>query len=127
MRNFGLVCLICLLAAACGDATTDWVTVDESDAGRTISLGSADYLEVRLPGNLSTGYTWQILAVDGDVLSSLGGPAYESANSLAGADGLFTFEFQCAGEGTTTLELGYLRPWEDAPPIHTWSVTVIAS
>ncbi len=127
MRPLALLALLAVLAGGCGDAATEWVTLDASDAGRTISLGRADHLEVRLPGNLTTGYSWEALGFDDGVLRLVDGPGYESDRDLAGSDGTFTFEFQCAGPGTTVLELGYLRPWEDEPPLRTWSVTIVAS
>ncbi len=123
MRAIALAALLTLLAAGCGDAATDWTAIDAADAGRTVTLGHADYLEVRLAGDISTGYSWEILEFDDDVLRLVDGPGYESGSG----GGVFTFEFQCVGAGTTDVELGYMRPWEDSPPLDTWSVTVVAS
>lgn len=111
-----------------GDATSergaDTVRLTAADDGSAVVLAEGDTLIVRLEGNPTTGYSWEIDELDQTVLRLQGEPGYEAESDLIGSGGMFTFTFEAAGEGETDLVLVYHRPWEENDPIETFSVMV---
>jgi len=87
-----------------------WLT--EVDAGRTVDLRAGDRLSISLGGNPTTGYSWELAAVDKQVLAPLGKPGYAASSEAVGAGGVFAFEFEAVAAGQTALRLVYRRPWE---------------
>lgn len=116
------------LASACGP---NEVQVGRTESGGTILLQAGDVLVVTLPSNPSTGYSWQVLAVDPAVLVQQGDPVYQPSadgTGLVGTGGTETFRFDAISGGSVTLTLGYLRPWEQgSQPIEIFSVDVVVS
>lgn len=111
-----------------GDAESergaDTTRLTKTDDGRAIALAAGDTLIVELEGNPTTGYTWELEAIDESILSLVGEPDYRSDSDLVGSPGAFTFTFEAAEPGETALRLVYLRPWEDVEPIQTFSVSI---
>ena len=104
------------LLAACStlQPMTPKVVNATSDGG-AVSLKKGDTLVVTLDANLTTGYRWETTAGTGPVLWLLGTPDYlpqTVAPGTVGAPGDTVFRYRAAEPGTTTLELGYLRPFE---------------
>lgn len=112
-----------LLSCCTGSQT---VSLSKADAGKTIDLKPGDEIEIKLEGNITTGYAWEASDFDDTVLEMIGEePEYKSDSSLVGAGGLFTFRFRARAAGNTTLNLIYYRSFEpDVPPIETFNVTV---
>lgn len=88
------------------------VRLSAKDDGRQIELAEGQVLVISLEGNLSTGYRWEIAGVDAEVLRQLGEIEFEPESDLLGAPGKQTLRFQPVGEGQTSLQLIYHRPWE---------------
>ncbi len=108
------------------------VTVRLSQEGGTQSaaLAVGQKLTVAIAGNPSTGYQWELSEpVAGAVLEQEGRPTFvAAAGNLVGAPGEYRFVFKAVGEGTTTIGLKYVRPWEqDAAPAATATVHVTVS
>lgn len=105
-------------------------TLTESDNGSTITLAVGETLQVELPSNPTTGYSWKVTSNDADVLTPLGEPQFAlqaRTTPMPGAGGTQTFHFQAVGKGQTTLTLVYVRPWETSvtpTPNDTWTVQV---
>ena len=100
-----------------------WLT--EADAGRTIELRTGDRLSISLGGNPTTGYSWELAAVDKQVLTPLSKPGYAASSQAVGAGGVFAFEFEAVAAGQTALRLVYRRPWEKRRrPAQTFKVEV---
>ncbi len=79
---------------------------------QTNKLAIGDIGRVRLQGNPSTGYAWY-LTVSGDSMRPLSS-WYESSNgnSLAGAGGMYVWNFKAVSTGKATLTFKYYREWE---------------
>ena len=109
-----------------GGGGTSSVTVVGSGE---VTLREGGELKVALAANPSTGYSWEVSgAPDAAVLEQVGEPAYEASPTetmVVGSGGTTTFVFRAVGAGTTTLELVYLRPWEDGvEPVDTVTIDV---
>ncbi len=94
-----------------------------ADDGAAIELKVGETITVVLAGNPTTGYSWQTDGLDTAVLTT-GEPAYESDSELMGAGGSFAFTITAVASGETQLRLVYLRPWEQAEPLETFTMTI---
>jgi inhibitor of cysteine peptidase len=100
----------------------------QADAGQTIELEIGEEFAVKLAGNPTTGYTWEMATSEAAVVEQVGEPNYEeeSEGGLVGAGGGITLHFKATRPGQQLLQLIYHRPWEeDAAPINTFDVIVV--
>jgi inhibitor of cysteine peptidase len=107
--------------------TDDGTTrVTNDDNGAAVTLGDDETLVLDLDGNITTGYTWEIEAVDDSILRLVGGDfEYRSDSDLEGSPGTFTFTFEPVATGETDLRLIYHRPWEeDVDPLEIYELTI---
>lgn len=101
------------------------VVVTEKDNGTTIELGIKDSVRVDLPGNPTTGFTWEEQSSAETILHKKK-QTYSSSSTLVGAGGLYTFTYEATSVGSTQLSFIYFRPWEvDVPPAKRFAITVI--
>ena len=100
--------------------------LEEPDNGSDIFLTQGDAVQVRLPSNPTTGYSWTVAANAPSVLAAVGEPKFEpAAKPLPGAAGTQTFAFRVVGGGAAFLELVYARPFEkDLAPARRWGIFV---
>ena len=127
MRTMVVISFLLVIAffSGCGANETQTATAEN---GRQITLQPGEVMTVTLNSNMTTGFSWQVLKIDNAILIQEGDSEYkQSQNSegLVGTGGTETFHFKAVGTGETSLELGYMRPWEDVPPIETYKVQVI--
>jgi inhibitor of cysteine peptidase len=103
--------------------------LEQPDNGSDIFLAQGDALQVRLPSNPSTGYSWAIASNAPSVLAQVGEPKFDApAKPMPGAAGTVTFEFRVVGGGGVFLDFVYRRPSDkDAPPARRWGVFVAAA
>ena len=85
-----------------------------------------DDFTISLEANPSTGYSWELTGpLDDQVLVELGSDHQPGEGTGVGVAGQQLFRFQAVGEGTTTIGLQYVRPWETGvPPAKTSDFTV---
>lgn len=120
--RFVPIILLALALTACSSAKT----INQDMNGSTINIGIGETLKVKLEGNPTTGYEWQLASVEESILNWDGVPQYKSDSKLVGAGGEYTFVFEGKSPGTTHLEFSYLRPWEEGiDPIETFTLTVV--
>ncbi|MBN1270500.1 MAG: protease inhibitor I42 family protein [Kiritimatiellae bacterium] len=104
--------------------TTPAVCLTEEQNGNRVELAVGGTLEIALPGNPTTGYSWDCTADETPVLL-LAEPDYRPDSRAIGAGGRFIFRFRATAAGESTLRLVYRRPWEkDTPPLKTYEVTI---
>lgn len=101
------------------------------EADRTqMTLTTGDVLEVRLRGNRTTGYLWEMnLPESGKhplTLVEQGTVGVESSDGTpkVGAPGLERFLFKALHTGKQVLLFRYRRPWEKQPPARTFELRV---
>ena len=114
-----------VLAGCAGGPQEHRFTV--ADSGKTVTVIAGDTVVIELAGNPTTGYAWAQTAVDIAILKPTADePEYTSESTgMVGSPGTFIFRWTAEAPGTTTIELGYRRPWEtDTAPIETYSLTV---
>lgn len=124
-----VVLLVALALPACGPmdeggAPKD-VKLTEKEAGKSVEVANGGTLEITLEGNPTTGYTWEVDAVDEKILKLEGEPDFDAASDAVGAGGMMTLKFNAESAGETDLKLVYHRPWEeDEAPAETFEVSV---
>jgi inhibitor of cysteine peptidase len=89
-----------------------------------VALEVGGELTISLPANPSTGYSWVVSSINPALLAQIGDPEFSAESGLVGAGGTMTFHFEGASVGQGSLQLEYLRSWEDAAPLETYTVTV---
>lgn len=99
-------------------APTVTLTEADADAGRTVTLAEDEVLEVRLPADRESGYTWIPAQHLLPVLRAYGIPEYE-ANESAEATAANTEIWRFIAEETGTAELvfEYRKPLGDDEPV----------
>jgi len=99
--------------------------ISEPDNGRHITISLGEEILIRLPGNPTTGYQWEVLPNDPTLLKQKGEPVFVSDTNLIGSGGQITFLFVPCGIGSTHLKLAYDRPWEkQKPPIRVFEIGI---
>jgi inhibitor of cysteine peptidase len=117
----GLLGLFLLAALPAAAAT---IEMTEKDNGTVMKVQLGDQINITLPGNPTTGYTWQLAAIRVDILEPGLEPEYVRDSTLPGAGGRFTFRLTARSQGYTKVILAYLRTWEkDMPPVKTFEIT----
>jgi inhibitor of cysteine peptidase len=99
--------------------------LSDTDNGRDFTISLDEELTVRLPGNPTTGYQWEVLANDPTLLQQKGETVFISDAYRMGAGGQIKILFVPDGIGATRLKLVYRRPWEkQTPPAQVFEVGV---
>ncbi|MDC8756688.1 protease inhibitor I42 family protein [Janthinobacterium fluminis] len=120
---------LALLVCACAAAKPPGKSVTlltEADAGRTVELCVGDTLTISLPGNLGTGYEWQVGVVDKTILRSRGQAEFTPSGSAPGSGGNLVLHFEAIGQGRMGLTLHYRRPFaKTTTPARRFDVTLL--
>ena len=119
-----LVIAVGVAVAAQSDDSNATTRLSLADDGAVVTLDKGDTLILDLEANPTTGFTWELDALDEGVLHLTGEPAYLSDSDLPGSPGTMTFTFEATGAGDTELQIVYHRPWEDESPIQTFSLSI---
>lgn len=100
------------------------VDVSTADNGARVEVRAGDAIVLRLPDNPTTGYRWQLLPVDGDILV-LDDEGYLPSGAGVGSGGTATWRLRAVREGTTVVAATRWRPWEgEASVIDRYSISV---
>jgi len=103
------------------------VTLTSGDNGRTCTVRQGKSVIIRLPGDPTTGFAWEVAEVTGDGVRSRGDVVYEQPpKSSPGRAGTFVLKFRAAhASKDSTIRLVYIRPAEkDRPPARKFAATV---
>lgn len=114
-------------AAAAPDAAEP-VVVALPDPGASPRLTVGQRLQVRLKGNPTTGYRWDMVKLEGTALRA-GAASYirqAAEPDRVGVGGVFLFEFDAVEAGQAKLTFHYQRPWlKDKQPPHTTATLAV--
>jgi inhibitor of cysteine peptidase len=117
-----VVVLMALLLSACSKS----VKVGSSMNGETLTLEKGQTLVLKLNANPTTGYDWEIISLDPDILSQQGEVDYKADSTLTGSGGVDSWTFKAVDSGGTHLVLVYHRSWEkDTPPLETFELNIV--
>jgi predicted secreted protein len=96
---------------------TDSVVIldDEDNGGAVALIYPLQNLDLLLKGNPTTGYMWEVVGADGQILALKGEPVFKADSEALGAPGVFTFHFEAQAPGQTMLQLIYSKSGEDQP------------
>ncbi|MFH0916947.1 MAG: protease inhibitor I42 family protein [bacterium] len=127
-----IVTLVAITSAGCGssaNAAGGPLTLRETDNNKAYTVKVGDTIEVTIPGNPTTGFSWTAALTEKDaaLVRQVGEPAYapeRSDSMVLGAGGVYTFTFKAAAKGKALLRLVYARPWESVEPEQTFAVTL---
>jgi predicted secreted protein len=130
---------ICLLAAglitlftACASRarsqshTAVTTTIGIQDAGKIVHAHVGQPVVVQLEGNATTGYNWEYIPTDTNVVR-LAHKDYDLdvvEAGVAGAGGRYIFRFVPQEAGRAELRFEYLRSWEKDVPASHFNVTL---
>ena len=143
LAAIALVGPLALSAVACsssdGDAkestTTTTATTTTAAEGEVITasgpiaLAVGERATIRLDANPTTGYQWEPSAAPDEAVVRIVSDRYEGADSnVVGSGGTQEIVVEGTGAGTSTLELRYVRPWEEgAEPAETATFDITVS
>ena len=89
------------------------VRITDTDQGKAVAVRTGQTLVLDLEAAPTTGYRWEIQAVDPAILAQQGEPEFEStAPLLLGSPARQRFRLAVVGPGTCRLTVVYRRSWE---------------
>ncbi|MDN7023860.1 hypothetical protein FGU65_02960 [Methanoculleus sp. FWC-SCC1] len=83
-----------------------------ADNGTTVTIPPETYGTVRLAENPTTGFSWNVSATEGLLIT--GDLFLQNETGLIGAGGIHEWFFRTIEEGNQTISAVYARPWENA-------------
>lgn len=90
---------------------------NEEKQQRPMTVRIGDSFTITLRANMSTGYQWQLTALDEAMLQLVNSEYIPYSTKRLGADGKQLFTFKALKAGETTISFKYAREWEkDKPP-----------
>jgi predicted secreted protein len=100
--------------------------------GRQMELTKGQTLNVTLEANPSTGYSWEVVELNNNIIRQIGEAEYQQISNftkehpMVGAPVMQTFQFEVINTGQTTLKLVYRRSWEkDVAPLNNFSIDLV--
>lgn len=111
--------LMLVLLGACSTART----LNLDDDGMRVDLETGDEVELVLPGNPTTGYTWVVTDAP-SILEQVDEARFVAESDRIGAGGEFHFRFKATEPGTAQLVLVYERPFEETEPLDAFEIEV---
>jgi len=127
--SFTLVLLMAAIALiAAGKQSGITLRLTHADSGSTITLHPGDTLEIVLPGNPTTGYTWEVKPGSEALLKQKGEPTFMPDSKALGSGGRMTFRFDVVAAGKVPLVLIYHRTFEpQVQPLRTFGIRVLVA
>ena len=118
MTLLGMLLLTFASSASNGAAKVTTTTLTQKDNGSTVAIEIGGIVNVTLPGNITTGYSWAVDRIDASIIKPVGDHYIPSQTGQVrvGSGGEFTFDFKALKAGDTKIRLIYARPWEKAAP-----------
>jgi len=100
------------LTACGGEESSSAITPD--DAEFVVSVG--DEFTIVLEANVTTGFSWQLeQPLDESILAHVDDDYIAPGTDAVGAPGKQELTFRAVGNGSTRIDLWYIRPF-DSPP-----------
>lgn len=111
MRRASLVVCVVVLLAACGAEEPVF-----TDPGASFEVQPGDRFTIVLESNASTGFSWVLQQpLDTDVVTEVENVYVDPDTDLVGAPGRQEITFAAVGDGSTFIQLWYIRSFDDPP------------
>lgn len=105
------ILVLMLLLAACGGGEVTF-----TDPGERFEVDTGDEFTVVLESNITTGFSWAVEAdLDEGVVRLVQDVYVEPDTDLVGAAGRQELTFEAVGDGSTFIQLWYVRSFDDPP------------
>ena len=88
------------------------VTVTKAQEGREIALKVGNILQIELPGNSGTGYSWVAEETFAPYLKLMDQATRQLKAGLPGGPVMHIWRFRAEKPGATGISVDYFRPWE---------------
>ena len=92
---------------------------------REITVKVGESFTIELPGNPTTGYTWEVEFCEDSPLLLEAQEFLQKNPGAVGSGGIFLWNFRATSLGSSALHLTYRRPWETVAPIDEYIFLVI--
>jgi len=101
------------------------IALTPRDSGRSLSVNVGDVLNVELPENLATGYSWQrVDSASDSVLRLRSWEPQATGQPRLGASGVRKAQFEAVAPGSLHIRLALRRPWETGSAGETFTLNV---
>ena len=131
LRRIGFTLVLLMVAfalIAAGRQRVITVRLEQADSGSTIAVHPGDTLEIVLPGNPTTGYTWEVKPGSEALLKQKDEPTFAPDSKALGSEGRMTFRFDVAAVGKGSLVLLYRRTFEpQVKPLRSFGIRVVVT
>jgi inhibitor of cysteine peptidase len=88
------------------------IELGQADNGKLIELHREQKLAIRLPENPTTGYLWNIVSYNKEIIALESSVFSSAPSSGVGGSGERTFVFKATNIGTTQLQMKHWQSWE---------------
>ncbi len=111
LRGFFAVCCVMVMVGGCGSGDVTF-----TDPGERFEVDPGEEFVVVLESNATTGFSWQ-LEVDppSEVVRLVRDVYVEPDTDLVGAGGRQELTFEAVADGSTFIQLWYVRSFDDPP------------
>ncbi|MBN1153509.1 protease inhibitor I42 family protein [candidate division KSB1 bacterium] len=125
MKQYIMMILILTLVIIMCRPEGEVLLLDESNHSQTFYMTKGDEVVISLESNPTTGYKWEIVAIDTQVIVEKQRSDYVSQSKRLGASGTQRFYLIASDAGNSELALEYRRSWErEVQPIKRYSVKI---
>lgn len=124
MNVIAVLLAVLVLVANCRPSGE--IKLNAGNNGSQIEIEQGQILVITLEANPTTGYTWEMIEGEEQILQQVGEIEFQPDSKLIGAPGIQTLRLEAVNVGQITLNLVYHRPWEEnVDPLETFSVQVV--
>ena len=127
-----LVCVLCLsgceIQLGGGGKTAIQMSGETGDVEGlpdTVTAPVGSTFAFSLEGNATTGYTWQVMIEDEEIVELKSNEYVPEDSEVTGSGGIATLTFGALKKGETKLTLEYAQDWEGGEVDKTKEITVV--
>jgi inhibitor of cysteine peptidase len=88
------------------------IVITPSDQGKIFEANQGELIVIRLEENPTTGYQWEMGAVDSQIIEILDSDYSPTSGTGVGGGGTHTFRFRAKSPGRGKIQLRLRRSWE---------------
>jgi len=110
-RKFAAFACMGLLILMSACSITPDIVVTEKESGKTFNVKKGEVVEIRLLGQLGTGFSWKA-AISSEYLEQVGSDVLTGDKQETSGWDTQVFQFKALKEGSTNVKFQYKRHWE---------------